>query len=126
MKWLLIGVGGAVGSLLRHATQMAVQRIAGGAFPAGTLAVNIVGCLAIGLVAGSIAAQSGFREDYRLGLMVGLIGGFTTFSAFGLETLNLAEGGQFRLAAANVVVSCACGLAAVWLGVRLGQRFFGA
>lgn len=107
--------------MLRHA----VQRAAGADFPVGTLAINFVGCLAIRLRAAA-AAPAGLREEYRLGLMVGPIGGFTTFSALGLETFNLAEGGQFRFAIANVALSCALGLLAVWAGVRLGQRFLGA
>jgi fluoride exporter len=126
IKWMLIGFGGAIGSMLRHAAQTAVQRVTGAAFPLGTLAVNLTGCLIIGLLAAAaVAAPAGLREEHRLGLMVGLVGGFTTFSAFGLETLNLADAGQFRLALANVVLSCALGLLAVWLGVRLGQRYFG-
>ena len=124
-KYLLIAVGGAAGSVLRFAMQGWVQRLAGGSFPAGTLAVNVLGCLLIGLCSAMFAGPVLIREEYRFGLLVGILGGFTTFSTFGLETFNLAGGGQHRLALANVVASCGLGFAAVWAGYRLGEWWFG-
>ena len=65
------------------------------------------------------------REEYRIGLTVGVLGGFTTFSTFGLETFNLANDGQWRFAMLNMALSCGLGLAAVWLGYRAAERWFG-
>ncbi|MEX2561126.1 MAG: fluoride efflux transporter CrcB, partial [Pirellulales bacterium] len=101
-KYLLIALGGAFGSVLRYAMQGWFQRLSAGGFPVGTLAVNLIGCLAIGFLSGWFPAVL-VRPEYRIGLLVGLLGGFTTFSALGLETFNLANEGQFRMAAANVV-----------------------
>lgn len=125
MKWLFIAVGGALGSVLRYAVQGAVQRLTDSGFPAGTLAVNLIGCLTIGFLAAMFSGPLLVREEYRIGLTVGVLGGFTTFSAFGLETFLLANGGESRLAIANVLVSCVLGLAAVWLGYRLAEYWFG-
>ncbi|MEX2117965.1 MAG: fluoride efflux transporter CrcB [Pirellulales bacterium] len=123
-KYLLIALGGAFGSVLRYAMQGWFQRLSAGGFPAGTLAVNLVGCLAIGFLSGWFPTVL-VRPEYRIGLLVGLLGGFTTFSAFGLETFNLANEGQFRMAAANVTLSCGLGFAAVWIGYRMAERWFG-
>jgi CrcB protein len=125
-KWLLIALGGAAGSCLRYAMQGAVQRWAGGPFPAGTLAVNVVGCALIGFLAAAFAGPWTVREDLRLALVIGGLGGFTTFSAFGWETFALGRDGEMRLALSYVAASCALGLAAVGLGFRLGQRLLGA
>lgn len=123
LKWLLIAGGGALGSVLRYAMHGCVQRFTGGSFPAGTLAVNVSGCLVIGLIAAVFSSSTFLREEYRIGLSVGVLGGFTTFSAFGLETFALAESGHWRYALLNVLASCVVGLAAVWLGFRLGERW---
>lgn len=125
LKVVLVALGGALGSVLRYAMQGWVQRAAGSNFPAGTLAVNVLGCLIIGFLAAAFAGQLLLREEYRIGLLVGVLGGFTTFSSFGLETFNLANLGQFRLALANVLFSCLLGVSAVWLGYRLAERMFG-
>ena len=89
----------ALGSILRYAMQGAVQGLTGIGFPAGTVAVNVLGCLLIGLLAAMFNGPMLVHEDYRVGLTVGLLGGFTTFSTFGLETFYLANEGQFVLAA---------------------------
>ncbi len=124
-KWALIAAGGAVGSVLRYALQGWAQRLAGGSFPVGTLAVNVLGCGVIGFLAAALTGPILVREEYRIGLTVGILGGFTTFSAFGLETFHLANDGQWRYAALNVGLSCALGMAAVWLGFRAAERWFG-
>jgi fluoride exporter len=127
LKWLMIFVGGGFGSMLRYAMQGWVrQLLAGSVFPLGTMCVNILGCLVIGLLSGFFAGPQLIREEYRIGLIVGVLGGFTTFSSFGFETFNLANDGEFRLAILNVVLSCAVGLTAVWGGYRLAERWFGA
>ena len=125
MKWILIAAGGALGSMMRYALQGWVQRATNETFPTGTLAVNVLGCLAIGLLAALFAGPFLIREEYRIGLTVGVLGGFTTFSAFGLETFLLAGDGQWRNALLNIVLSCALGFLAVWVGYRLGERWFG-
>jgi fluoride exporter len=125
LKWLLIALGGAVGSMLRYAIQGWVQRLSSGSFPTGTLAVNILGCLLLGWLSGYFAGAQLVREEYRIGLTVGLLGGFTTFSTFGYESFSLANDGEVRLALANIVLSCALGFLAVWLGYRMAERWFG-
>jgi CrcB protein len=125
LKWLLIAVGGAAGSILRYAVQGWVQRLSGGAFPLGTLVVNLSACFAIGLLAGFFAGPHLIREEYRIGLTVGVLGGYSTFSTFGLETFHLTNDGEFGLAALNMLASCGVGLAAVWIGYRLAEFRFG-
>jgi CrcB protein len=124
-SWLYIAAGGACGSLLRHAAQISVQRAVGHPFPFGTLLVNVVGCLLIGIVAAA-AGPLAWREEHRLAIMTGLLGGFTTFSAFSLETASLAEHESLALALAYIVLSVALGLMAVYLGLRLGERLVSA
>lgn len=124
-KWLLIAAGGAFGSVLRYAIQGWVQRAAESNFPAGTLVVNVVGCLVIGFLTAAFTGPVLIREEYRIGLTVGILGGFTTFSTFGLETFMLATDRQFLLAAANIALSCGLGFVAVWLGFRAAEYWFG-
>lgn len=121
-NWLFIAAGGALGSVLRYAVHGWVQRLAGHTFPIGTLVVNVVGCLLIGLVAGLASGTIALREPYRLGLVVGVLGGFTTFSTYGLETLSLAESGHLRFAVFNVLLSNVIGLLAVWFGTLLAGK----
>jgi fluoride exporter len=126
LKLAFIAVGGAFGSVCRFLLHTAVQRLVGMSFPAGTLAVNVLGCLLVGFLAASLGRHLPLREELRLGILVGILGGFTTFSTFGIETYELAAAAQARLAAANVILSCGLGLAAVWLGVNLAERWFAA
>ena len=119
LNLILIGLGGALGSIFRYLVQGWVQSGAGIGFPAGTLAVNAAGCAAIGFLMTSMTGAWMVREEYRLALVVGVLGGFTTFSAFGYETLALLRAGQFGLALANVAAQNVLGLAAAWLGYRL-------
>ena len=124
-KWILIAAGGALGSVLRYAVQGWAQRLTSGSFPIGTLVVNLIGCAAIGFLAAMFAGPTLVREEYRIGLTVGILGGFTTFSTFGLETFLLASDAEYRWALANVVLSCGLGFAAVWFGYRVAERWFG-
>jgi fluoride exporter len=116
MQVLLVALGGAVGSVARYSVGLAVARWFGLAFPWGTLTVNIVGSLAIGLLAARFPAN----ESMRLLLGVGLLGGFTTFSAFSLETVRLIEH-QPGLAMLYVAASLLLGVGACWLGLFLGR-----
>ena len=116
MALLVIALGGALGAATRHLLNVALQpRFA--IFPAGIFAVNAIGCFAIGLLAGLVAADRlQIGETMRLFLVVGVLGGFTTFSAYGLDTLTLARGGHLGLAAANAVGQMVVGVLAVWGG----------
>ncbi len=116
---LLVALGGAVGSLLRYETGALVLRYTGpAAFPWGTFAVNVTGCLIAGLLAGLGERHAFLTAELRLLVFTGFLGGFTTFSAFGVETVALIERGQWGLAAVYVVASVLCGLAALWLALK--------
>lgn len=123
-KWLLIAVGGGFGSLLRYAVHTWVQRASESVFPWGTLVVNVTACLVVGLIAGMLAGPQLMRDEYRIGLTVGVLGGYSTFSTFGLESFNLAKDEEFALMALNMVLSCGLGFFAVWAGYRLAERWF--
>ena len=118
----MVGVGGLVGATLRYLASTWVQGATGdGAFPYGTLAVNAAGCLVIGLVAGYAEARQPLSSEAQAFLVVGVLGGFTTFSAFGIDTIRLIRDGAYLAASANVVLQVAVGLAAVVIGLRLAQ-----
>lgn len=127
-RLIWVAAGGALGSALRYLlggwvqTARWVDRLTGGwpVFPWGTLAVNLSGCLAIGLLAG-LFEQRLASPGLRLFLLVGVLGGFTTFSTFGLETQRLLEEGSLALAAANAGLSLGGGLLGVLLGLALGR-----
>jgi len=124
LKLTLICAGGALGSLLRYLLAGAAQPADVG-FPVGTLIVNVVGCFVIGALSALFAGPHLIREEYRLAVMIGLLGGFTTFSSFAWESFALANDGQIRLALINVVASNLFGLTAAWIGYRISQRCFG-
>ena len=117
MNTILVMIGGAIGAALRFQLGGVTMRAWGPAFPWGTLIANISGGFAIGLLAGILARTSGGNEPYRLFLGVGVLGGFTTFSAFSLETFGMLERGQFGLAAAYIVASVAGAIAGLAAGV---------
>jgi CrcB protein len=116
MTALLVALGGAAGAVLRHWVSMAVQRSLGPGFPWGTLAVNVSGCFMMGLVAGVAERQGSLTPAARLFLVVGVLGGFTTFSAFANETVGAARAGAMQVSIMNVLGSVGSCLAAVWLG----------
>lgn len=119
---LLIGSGGFIGSVLRYAATEWVLRIAPGAsMPYGTLAVNVSGCLAIGLLGGLAEYRALIGPEARLFLIVGLLGGFTTFSAFGYENLALLRDQQLGGALLHAILHVGLGLTAAWLGFLLGR-----
>lgn len=125
IRYALIFLGGGLGSVLRYTIAGWTQRAADTAFPLGTLVVNVAGCLIIGFLAATLTGPILIRDDYRIGLMVGVLGGFTTFSSFSIETLMLANDGQFVLALLNILFSVALCLTAAWLGYRFGEYSFG-
>jgi fluoride exporter len=117
--WLVVFVGGGLGSMLRHGVNLGAARIAGLGFPFGTLVANITGCFVMGLSAGYFAFRGEASQTWRLFLMTGVLGGYTTFSAFSLDALLLYERGQTGLAALYVVSSVALALAGVVVGMAL-------
>jgi len=116
--WLWVGIGGFLGSAARYGIAMAWPAPAG-RFPWATFAVNAAGCLAIGLVAGLWARNPHWHADLRLLLATGVLGGFTTFSAFGLEAVTLLRSGNVAIAAAYVAGSVVLGLGAAAAGMLL-------
>lgn len=120
---LLVGGGGFLGSVARFLLNSAVTRVPSQgtlwSFPLGTLTVNVIGCFVIGMLAAASARDGGWSESTRRFLFTGVLGGFTTFSAFGLETFTLLREGRPSFAAANVLLQTGIALLAVWLGYRL-------
>jgi CrcB protein len=113
----LIGIGGFLGSILRYLASGYVQQASRSIdFPYGTLVVNVLGCFIIGFLAQLAEDRGVFTNQSRLFVLVGFLGGFTTFSAFGNETLNLVREGQAMNALTNVGANVFLGLLAVWLG----------
>lgn len=121
VKWWWIFAFGGAGAVLRYGVSGFVQMRTGDAFPWGTLSVNVAGCFAIGLLATALEERSVLSPDLRLALLVGLFGGFTTFSTFGLETWRLLEDAEIARAFANVAASVVACLLAVVVGVRLAR-----
>ena len=124
MIWVAVGVGGALGSMARHAVNHWIHaRWMVTRFPLGTVAVNVVGCFAIGLLAGLIAGDRlTMRPYWREFVFVGLLGGFTTFSTFGLDTFVLTRADAQGMAVLNVGIQLIGGLLALWVGYRFGLR----
>ncbi|MCG8407437.1 MAG: fluoride efflux transporter CrcB [Phycisphaerales bacterium] len=125
-KFLLIFVGSGIGGVLRYALSGWTQKLSYENFPLGTMVVNVSGCLFIGFLSAAFAGRWLVREEYRLALFIGLLGGYTTFSTFGLETFALLNERQIASAAINVLLSVGLGLAAVWCGYRLAETWLGA
>ena len=122
MILLAIAAGGATGSLLRHFVNHVVQAKVATAFPLGIFFVNVVGCLGIGVIAGLIASDRiQLGEAGRAFVVVGVLGGFTTFSSFGLDTFTLVRGGHIGAAALNAFGQLFFGLAAVWVGYTVAH-----
>lgn len=114
---LIVGFGGFFGSALRYGVSGWIQRLVPSAmFPVGTLAVNVLGCFVLGLLGGYADNLDLFGPTTRLFLFLGVLGGFTTFSTFGYETMAMLRDGQFFTGLANVGLQVILGLAGVWLG----------
>jgi CrcB protein len=126
VKALWVGVGGFVGSVLRYYLSGLVQEwTRRDDFPVGTLAVNVLGCLVIGLLSQLAEDRGAFSPEARAFVFIGILGGFTTFSSFGNETMNLWRDGQRWLGWLNIAAQLVLGLAAVWLGRVLSQKVWG-
>jgi CrcB protein len=124
LKILLLGIAGGIGTIARYSLTGFVHRFARETFPLGTLAVNVLGCLLIGVVMHLVRDRQVFSPETRNFVVVGLLGGFTTFSAFGYETSELLQRGSLLLAAANIAGNVVLGIAAVWFGMVAGWLLF--
>ena len=124
IKLVLIVIGGAVGALLRYGISGWVQKLGDSSFPYGTLVGNVIGCFLIGLC-GAFIAGPHFPERIRPLIIIGVLGSFTTFSTFGMETIELINNGQFTRAGLNILLSNLAGLAAVFIGYRLTEQIAG-
>ena len=119
MTIVWVGIGGFIGSVARYLLSESVQGRAGGPFPFGTLAVNVLGCFVIGALTALFQGTMLPTPEARAFLVAGVLGGFTTFSAFGNETMLLLRDAGAGLALANIAAQVFFGLGAVWLGRAL-------
>ena len=117
MLYLIVFLGAGIGGALRHGVNVGSARLFGYGFPFGTLIVNIAGSFAMGLLAGYLAFRPGLAQHMRLFLTTGILGGFTTFSAFSLDTALLIERHAYWLAAAYVAGSVAASILALFAGM---------
>jgi len=120
-KLILIGVAGLLGTLGRYGLSGLVARRFGETFPAGTLLVNVLGCFLAGFLFYIMQERFLVNETLRTIVMIGFLGGFTTFSSFGLQTFTLVRDGEFWFASMNIVGSNLLGLLMVWAGYTLGK-----
>ncbi|HSS64388.1 MAG TPA: fluoride efflux transporter CrcB [Gammaproteobacteria bacterium] len=117
-----IAAGGALGALSRYWVSIGVHKLAGGEFPYGTLTVNVAGSLLMGALYVLFIERMGIDPVWRGALLIGLLGAFTTFSTFSIETLNLVENGESLRAVANVAASVILCIAACWIGMVAGRQ----
>ena len=121
MNWIAVALGGALGSMARHWVNLELAHRLERSVPYATFAVNVVGCVVIGALAGLIAGgRLHLTPAMRTFVFVGVLGGFSTFSSFGLDTFTLGHGGDHAAALWNVVGQVGLGLGGVWLGFYLG------
>ena len=118
---VLVALGGAIGSSLRHLANLLALRLFGPAFPWGTLAVNLIGCFVMGIAAEVLARRFGASNELRLFVATGILGGFTTFSAFSLDVALLSGRGAIFPAFAYVAASVVLGIAALFIGMWLAK-----
>lgn len=122
MQAVAVAAGGAIGSVLRFWISSGVYAALGRSFPVGTLIVNVMGCLVMGLLYVLLLERMVVGPEWRAALLIGVLGGFTTFSSFSIETFNLIEGGELFTALLNVILSVLSCVAATWLGVVLARQ----
>lgn len=119
---MFIAAGGAVGAVLRFTVSTGVYNLLGRSFPYGTLAVNVLGSLLMGFLTVLFLDRFNVTPEWRAAILVGLLGAFTTFSTFSIETLNLIDQGEMIKALLNVFVSVVLCVVAVWVGILLGRQ----
>ena len=119
----VVGAGGFIGAICRYGMSGMVQRFtAATTFPVGTLAVNMLGCLLIGVLVGLVESRQMFGPEFRRFMLIGILGGFTTYSTFAYESVALLRDAEYLRAFGNVGVHVVLGLALVWLGYGLVTR----
>ncbi|EKS41060.1 MAG: fluoride efflux transporter CrcB [Bradyrhizobiaceae bacterium] len=123
MNYVLVFVGGGLGASLRHAVNVGCARACGLNFPYGTFVINITGSLVMGLIAGYLAFKGEASQPWRLFVMTGILGGYTTFSAFSLDAVTLYERGEMGLALFYVVGSVVLSIAGLIGGLALVRHF---
>jgi CrcB protein len=121
MNYLIVFFGAGIGGALRHGVNLLAARLSAGGFPIGTLTINVLGSLLMGLLAGYFALKGDMSQTWRLFLTTGILGGFTTFSTFSLETAMLYQRGALGSAATYVVASVVISLAAVFIGLAAAR-----
>ena len=119
MGYIIVFVGAGIGGVLRHAVNVAAARLFGYGFPFGTIIVNVVGSFLMGVLAGYFTYRTGLSQHVRLFLTTGILGGFTTFSAFSLDAALLIERHSYRTAGSYTVASVAASVAALFLGLAI-------
>jgi CrcB protein len=125
VELLLVAAGGGLGSVFRYLVAGWIQKLAEGSFPLGTLVVNVLGCFMIGFLSSVFSGSLLIRQEYRIALTIGVLGGFTTFSTFGWEMFALANDGQGLRAVVNALLSVSLGFTAVWGGYQLAEKWLG-
>ena len=123
MSYLLVFVGGGLGASLRHFINVTFARHMGTGFPWGTFIINITGSTVMGLIAGYLAFKGEASQPWRLFLMTGILGGYTTFSAYSLDAALLYERGELGLAALYVIGSVVLSIAGLFAGLALVRQF---
>jgi fluoride exporter len=121
--YLIVFLGGGLGAALRHGVNLAFARWLGAAFPFATLTENVTGSLVMGLLVGYFAFKGGAPQHWRLFLTTGILGGYTTFSAFSLDAMLLYERGEVGLAALYVLLSVALSIGGLFAGLALVRHF---
>jgi CrcB protein len=123
MGYAIVFLGGGLGAALRHGINLGVGRWLGAGFPYGTFIINVTGSLLMGLVAGYFAFKGDASQSWRLFLTTGILGGYTTFSAFSLDTALLYERGEVSLAAVYVLGSVVLSIAGLFAGLAIARSF---
>lgn len=121
IKYLMVGVGGFLGSVLRFWLGSFIGGRLGARFPYGTFVINVTGSFLIGMIVTVLAAKAHWSPNWRYLILIGFIGGYTTFSTFEFETLRLAQDGQMLMAILNVTLSVVVGFVGVWAGAIAGR-----
>lgn len=123
MSYVIVFLGGGLGAMLRHGVNVLAGRAFGGGFPLGTFTVNITGSLIMGLLAAYFAFKGDATQHWRLFMTTGILGGYTTFSAFSLDAALLYERGEIGLAALYVIASVVLSIAGLFAGLYLVRQF---
>jgi len=126
LAYLIVFLGAGIGGALRHGVNLTAARLLGTSFPYGTLTVNVVGSLAMALIAEFFALRSGMSQEWRLFLTTGILGGFTTFSSFSLDAMTLWERGETLSAALYVLASLVLSFGAFLFGLWIVRTLMGA